>query len=311
MNRHKIIETDPGTDIDDVYTFLYGFRSPEIEIRALNMVYGNVSLREKITRKILSLENKDIPVYVGEGVPMRTVKPIFHFGREGEGLLSKEEIERIEAPLEKISASDFLVDELNKNPGKYDLISIGAMTNIARSFLKSPELSQKVNHLYIMGGSISYPERLDLENYHGPNKVEHNIACDVEAADIVLKSKCSKTLIPYDITTRANITLEELSLLNYLGEPERSILGMTKIWLNYLGNRRNISLEYCSMHDPLTLMVSVHPELIKTKKVPIYVDSDGYTCIGGNDFVNLAVDLDVNAFKEDFLKTIYSKKLGK
>ncbi|MFA5857185.1 MAG: nucleoside hydrolase [Candidatus Pacearchaeota archaeon] len=307
MNRYKIIETDPGTDVDDALAILYGLRSPDVEIVSLNMVYGNVDLRAKITKKILELDNKNIPVYVGESTPIRTVKPIFHFGREGEGLLTKDEIEKKESP--NISSIDFLVEEINKNPGKYDLISIGAMTNIAKAFLLDKTLETKINHLYIMGGSISYPKRFDIENYRGPNKVEHNVACDVEAADILIRSKCPKTLLTYDITSRANIQLEDLSKLKELGEPEESIFNMIEIWNQYLRQKGNPNMDYCSMHDPLTLMVSIKPDLIKTKKVPIYVDNEGYTRIGGNDYLNLAVDLDYPKFKEDFLNTILSKRV--
>src|SRR5512147_551896 len=70
-----IIDTDPG--VDDALAFLLALASPEIQLEALTITQGNVTL-EKATRNALSVlelaRARHIPVASGSLVPL--VQPL-------------------------------------------------------------------------------------------------------------------------------------------------------------------------------------------------------------------------------------------
>ncbi|MEG0711505.1 MAG: nucleoside hydrolase, partial [Niameybacter sp.] len=72
MERRKvIIDCDPG--IDDALALLLAIKSEELEVVGITVCSGNVPARmgAKNALKVLALCGKtDIPVYVGEEVPL-------------------------------------------------------------------------------------------------------------------------------------------------------------------------------------------------------------------------------------------------
>src|SRR5438128_1016949 len=63
-----LLDTDIGTDIDDIYALILAARSPELDLRAVTTVNNDTELRAKIAKKVLQLLGRDhVPVAVGEG----------------------------------------------------------------------------------------------------------------------------------------------------------------------------------------------------------------------------------------------------
>lgn len=70
--RKIIIDCDPG--IDDALAIMLAANSPELDILAITTVSGNVpsDMGAANARKVLKqLGRMDIPIYVGEEVPLR------------------------------------------------------------------------------------------------------------------------------------------------------------------------------------------------------------------------------------------------
>ena len=71
MKRKVIIDCDPG--IDDSLALLLALKSPELQIEGITIVSGNVEARQgaKNALKVLKIIDRlDIPVYLGEEVPL-------------------------------------------------------------------------------------------------------------------------------------------------------------------------------------------------------------------------------------------------
>ena len=61
-----ILDTDIGTDVDDVMAVALAAISPELKVEGVTTVYGDVDLRARMVVKVLKmLGRQDIPVFAG------------------------------------------------------------------------------------------------------------------------------------------------------------------------------------------------------------------------------------------------------
>jgi purine nucleosidase len=295
MSHKIILDTDIGSDVDDALALLYALKSPEIDLRAVTTVYGPTNLRATIAKKIIGERN--IPVYAGESTPLSGRK-IWTTGREGEGLsLGNLPVRR--------DAVEFLVDEISSHPGEYDVVAIGPMTNIAKALKLKPDLAGKINHLYLMGGAVSYPYEMRFPTPYLTENPEHNIYCDVVSAKEVFASPVRKTIVPLDVTARTKISRAAFEHLKSKGEREKTVANLVDVWFDYRTKHFGRTVPFTCMHDPLTLSIVHAPELVKTQKHPVSIDDAGLLKLRGHE-ANLAVDIREAQFKDLFLKTIYS-----
>src|SRR5271155_3817862 len=84
--RKVIIDTDPGTD--DALAIMLALNSPELDVRALTVVPGNVTAAQGLENalKMVSLANRcDIPVAAGAQHPLfqKLVTAEFWHGKKG------------------------------------------------------------------------------------------------------------------------------------------------------------------------------------------------------------------------------------
>lgn len=66
-----ILDTDIGTDVDDILALGLALCAPEIELAAVTVVYGDVDLRARMVAKTLAAAQRaDVPI--GRGSPSRS-----------------------------------------------------------------------------------------------------------------------------------------------------------------------------------------------------------------------------------------------
>ena len=150
---HKIvIDCDPG--IDDALAIMLAANSPELDILAITTVSGNVpsDMGAANARKVLKqLGRMDIPIYIGEEVPLREE---YIDARDTHGMdgLGESFLPEVESEYEKKNAVDFLTELLERE--KISIIALGPMTNLAKVFSRKPELITNVEEMVSMGGSF-------------------------------------------------------------------------------------------------------------------------------------------------------------
>ena len=253
-----ILDTDIGTDVDDCLALALLLSSPELQLEAVTCVYGDTTLRSRMTLKLLHLRGlTNIPVYAGAEKPLVSQKPIYWEGHEGKGL-----VDPTDPSLQPTAgfAPDFIVQQVMSNPGKIHIIAIGPLTNIALALQKEPRLAQMIGHLTIMGGVVRSIDRLDLP------LAEHNIVCDPEAAKIVFTSGAPITLVPLDITTQVEVTEAGLKQIQAAGSPFQ--LAVADQLARYPRFQR---FGRTNLHDPLAVAVVIDPTLVTLKNVLIQV----------------------------------------
>src|SRR5262245_12998238 len=85
-----ILDTDIGTDVDDCLAIALILGSPEFALEGVTCVYGDIELRGRMVRKLLSLRGgPDVPVRLGTRQPLLGLRDIHWVGHEGKGLLDE------------------------------------------------------------------------------------------------------------------------------------------------------------------------------------------------------------------------------
>ena len=135
---------DMDTGVDDSLALIYALNRPAYEIQGIGCVYGNVEswLAAENTMKILDLVNApDIPVVIGanerlyrENGPGRV--SIIH---EENGLGNVELPKSERKPFDK-GIEEFYLETAERLQGEMVLITLGPLTNIARTIKNIPSL---------------------------------------------------------------------------------------------------------------------------------------------------------------------------
>ena len=309
MTKRIIIDTDPG--VDDALTFLLALASPEIQLEALTITQGNVTV-ERGTRNALAvlemLNASYIPVAQGCSLPI--VGPLLAsdlvHGASGLGKAKLPEPTTKPVPQHAI---DYLIERFLAEPGEISLFAIGPLTNVALAIRKEPRFAKAVKEMVIMGGAIR-------EGGNITPQAEFNIYTDPYAAHIVFHSGIPITLIPLDVTHKCMLYAQQIEQLNQAKTPiARFVADVTATYINFTESKTGIKA--CALHDPLTLGTIIAPELLTFEEHYMDVDISSGPSLGSTfaDFyhttgkpANMQVALDVRgeAFVELFLQRMES-----
>lgn len=309
--KRIIIDTDPG--VDDALTILLALASPEIQLEALTVTHGNVTV-EKGTRNALAvlelLDASHIPVARGTSLPL--VGPLLAsdhvHGASGLGAAN------LPVPGAKPvlqHAIDYLIERFLAEPGEISLFAIGPLTNVALAIRKEPRFVQAVRELVIMGGAIR-------EGGNITPQAEFNIYADPHAAHVVFHSGIPITLIPLDVTHKCMLhTIKIDQLKKSDSSVSHFIVDSTADYIHFTENKTGIP--GCALHDPLTLATVIAPELLTLEEHYVDVDISGGPSTGSTfaDFyhttgkpANIKVALDVRGeeFVDLFLRRMEDLK---
>ncbi len=270
MLRPILIDTDTG--VDDALALILAFRSPEVSVRAVTTVAGNVEVH-KCTRNVRAiLELLKVPnspnVVEGARKPLR--RPLFTahevHGRDGLGNTQHSILKKTKSSSHK--AVDIIIDCCTRYRQKLTIVAIGPLTNIALVFKKKPSALKKVSHIISMGGAFH------VSGNTSP-VAEFNYYVDPEAAEIVLNSGVPVTVIPLDVTQRCVLMRSELEreAAKRCDSFADFILRMTKDYMSYHLATEGIDGGY--LHDPLAIAVAVDPTLIETRYSNVHVECAG------------------------------------
>ncbi|MEA1974698.1 MAG: nucleoside hydrolase [Bacillota bacterium] len=310
----KKVILDVDTGIDDAIAIMLAVGSKDIDLIGITTLSGNIEINKATinTLRVLKiLGREDIKVYKGAEKPLeRELVDASHIhGPDGlAGQLKDIEVKYNN----KKSAFEFLESSINKYGDNLNIIMTGPETNLAKLFLMKPELTSKVKNVIAMGGAIEV---------HG-NKTptgEFNIVTDPEAAYNCFNSKIENfTLVSLDVTMKALITKEDLNLIN--NRSTRNIVyGFTKAYMERYFKK--FGVRGCPMHDPLTVLYLINPNIITIEKQYVTVERSGEFTRGMTvcDYnshlnrkanINICKKIDVELFKKEYFKILNQLKIN-
>lgn len=243
--RKVIIDCDPG--IDDSLALLLALKSPELEVKGITVVCGNVPTKQGVenTLKVLELTNSlHIPVYFGEENPLvrELVTAQDTHGEDGVGRCF---FPKVEGGLVRNEAVDFIIESL-RTEDKLSIIALGPLTNLAKAIRKDKEVFNNLDEFVSMGGSF---------RSHGNCSpvAEFNYWVDPHGADYVYKNLKKKVhMVGLDVTRKIVLTPNILELINRLGgQMAKYIIDITKFYVDFHWKQEGII--GCVINDPLAV----------------------------------------------------------
>ena len=289
--KKLIIDTDIGTDVDDLWTLAVAVGRSDVDLAAVTVVYGDVGLRARLASLALTGMGVSVPVARGISDPM-SGKEVMWAGFEGVGV---PELDNADSGSD--DAVDFLCSLTAADPGNVDVVAIGPLTNIAAAIERDSSFVSNVRRLTIMGGEF------------GREWSEHNVSSDVTASRIVFDSGIPLTVMPLDQTLRVLLTEEDLLPVTE-SHPIGDLLAdqADRFWSWLQACIPKAPRQKSPAHDPCALLTVVEPELFEFTPMSVTVDDQGRTSGKPNaqSPINVVTDLDVDRVHEAILTALHT-----
>jgi inosine-uridine nucleoside N-ribohydrolase len=207
------IDTDPsvergGHEIDDGFALVEAFRSPELAIRGVSIVFGNAPLAEA------DAIGRDIVKRFGPpGMPVFT-------GASSKAGLGKE-----------TEASRALAAALESE--KLVVLALGPATNVATILKLHPELRRRIVRIIAVAGRR--PGQRFTAGSGTRSLRDFNFEMDPDAFQVILDARVPLVLAPWEISSKVWLTKSDLDALRpgnaaieYLYEPSMDWLALWK-----------------------------------------------------------------------------------
>jgi len=274
-----IIDADTG--IDDALAILYAAKAPGLQLAGITTVFGNISVEQATdnTLRILHLAGTggQIPVVPGADRPLR--RPLEGFASNVHGANGIGDVELPPSPQQPLPelADAFIVRQADRLDGQLVLITLGRLTNLAKALDRDPQLAGKIKQVYVMGGAVGVPGNVTPV-------AEANIWGDPEAAQQVFASGLPITMVGLDVTMKTHLTEAQLDwLVEHSNEQSKPMASFIRTsYRNYIDFYRqsNYFLDYAPLHDPLTVLAALDPNLVTTRPMRVTVECESELCAG-------------------------------
>ena len=273
--RPLILDVDTG--IDDMIALLVAATSPEINLRGVTCVAGNVEIHHvaRNTGKILRMVGRgDVPVSIGAARPLQRrlrTAPDTH-GPTGTGYVELRGEDRRLGTTEytAIPASRYLGAHVTRHPGEMSVVALGPLTNLAAATQSGVDLGHGTREVIWMGGTLE-------ERGNTTETGEWNACVDPEAAETCLRAGSLHRIFPLDATQDVLFTMDDLRTL-----PDTHLAGIVRDAVRfYVGfHQQADGIDGAYLHDPVVLIGSLlRPDLVTesvTETLACDTSSDPY-----------------------------------
>jgi len=181
----KPVILDVDTGLDDACALLLAARHPELDLKAVTCVGGNVGLDDVVVNTLTVLEaagRPDVPVASGAALPLlQPVRPAPHVhGVDGLGNLDWPRSTRTAGSGHAVELLRDVLREAAAAGDPVTLIPLAPMTNIALLLRTYPAAAAGLSEIVFMGGAAGIG--------NATASAEFNMWTDPEAAAIVLSA---------------------------------------------------------------------------------------------------------------------------
>ena len=273
--RTVILDVDTG--IDDMVALLIAATAPELNLRGVTCVAGNVEIHHvaRNTGKILRMVGRgDVPVSIGAARPLHRrlrTAPDTH-GPTGTGYveLTGEDPDLGSTDYTAVPAPRYLAAHMQRHPGELTVVALGPLTNVAAAALNGADLRDGLRDLIWMGGALE-------ERGNTTETGEWNACVDPEAVEICLKAGAIDRIIPLDATQDLTFTMEDLR-----GLPDTHLTGLVRDAVRFYVrfHQQADGIDGAYLHDPTVLIGALlRPDLVTesvTETLACDTSSDPY-----------------------------------
>ncbi len=263
--KNVILDVDTG--IDDALAIVLAVTHPELRVRAISCVGGNVSLDQVVanTLSVLNLVGRGtIPVAAGMSRPLleQPQNASYVHGRNGiAGLVLPEH------PLKPRPehAVELLRTEILACETPVTLIALAPLTNIAVLLRMYPEVAENIERIVVMGGAVGAG--------NATATAEFNVWHDPEAAAIVFDSGVPLTM--YGLEAFYSVTVDADTIRDLAGSsrPVDAFVGglLTHLAEMTRDEQRIAGQGAAAIGDAGTVCAVIDPAGMTTRRAPVEI----------------------------------------
>jgi pyrimidine-specific ribonucleoside hydrolase len=265
----KPVILDVDTGLDDACALLLAARHPELDLKAVTCVGGNVGLDEVVVNTLTVLEaagRDDVPVARGAALPLlQPVRSAPHVhGVDGLGDIDWPKSTRTPVGEHAVEVLRDNLRDAARTGELITLIPLAPMTNIALLLRTYPEAAAGLREIVFMGGAAGIG--------NATASAEFNIWTDPEAAAIVLSTAgrlgVPVTMYGLDVFYDVPITLDQARSLG--GSPSSDLARrlIEKRSERYKGDAASIG-------DGGAVCAVIDPSGLTTEPFPLHIELSG------------------------------------
>ena len=294
MGIPVIIDTDVGTDVDDMWALAFALRCPELDIRLITTCTGNVEYRAALVAKLLEVAGRtDIPIGLGlslDAAPEPQKAWIEDYQLDlYPGVVLKDGVGAI-------------CDTVNQSENPVTLIAIGPLPNIAAALQRAPSIIE--NSKFIgMHGSL----RIGYLGAPKPMK-EYNVKQHALSCKSVFEAGWEKEVTPLDTCGNIILTGDNFQRVrNSADDLVRAVIENHLIWYEAVASspvvgpfikKMDPQVQSSILYDCVAIYMAFSNDGLVYEKLPITITEDGKTLIDDDgSVVNCATSWsDIEAF---------------
>jgi pyrimidine-specific ribonucleoside hydrolase len=265
----KPVILDVDTGLDDACALLLAARHPELDLKAVTCVGGNVGIDDVVRNTLTVLDaagRPDVPVARGAAVPLiQPVRSARHV--HGEDGLGDLDWPRSTRPTDPRHAVELLRDVLRDAAATGELVTLiplAPLTNIALLLRTYPEAARGLREIVFMGGAAGIG--------NATASAEFNIWTDPEAAAIALTGAqdlgIPVTMYGLDVFYDVVVTLDQALALSGSRSAELACKLIEKRSERYQSDGGSIG-------DGGAVCAVIDPSGLTTQEYPVRVELSG------------------------------------
>jgi purine nucleosidase len=258
-----VIDSDPG--IDDMLALYLALNSPELDVRAISVSYGNTEAENAFRNlvEILRLAGRRMSLGVGARRPLTRALCVARetHGETGLGYVPVPPagvVLDFMRPLERILAEQ-------REP--VTLLTLGPLTSLALALRSDAALVRaKVSRHVAMAGN--------LEAKGNTTKFsEFNAWCDPEALATVLAAELPTELVTLDVTRQFVLDAADVRRLGATDTARaRWLFDALRFYVEF--HREHEGLDGCVINDVVAVAALLDPSMVRFEPARIVVDRD-------------------------------------
>jgi pyrimidine-specific ribonucleoside hydrolase len=260
-----VIDTDPG--IDDALALLLALASPEVDLRLVTTVHGNVDLDQTTDNalRVLHLAGRsDVPVAAGARTSLVVPQPERAGHVHGAAGLGGVVLPPSPAAVDPRPAVVALAELLLTSEEPVTVAAIGPLTNIALLLAVYPDAAARIGRLVVMGGSASRGGNVT-------GAAEFNVWADPEAAAVVFRAGLPTVMVGLDVTLPTVLTEAGIARFAAAGPVGAQAAAVLQQYLDHA--RTTYGTPGVVVHDALALTEAIVPGTLHTVRRDVVVDT--------------------------------------
>ncbi len=265
-----LIDTDPGMgtlgcDPEDCLAIAMAFASPEVTVRAITCVQGNVPVRHSYANAahlLTLLGRTDVPLAAGEEGPLLGARR----REQLRWLAERDAYDRVlpvaQPPFTEPRAVELILRTARASDG-LTVVAIGPLTNLAAALVADPFLADQLETVVVMGGAFEVAGNITPT-------AEFNFFMDPEAAQIVLESGVRPVLVGLDVCNQTHLNSPQIAATGFKTELGRFMQRACAAWLPAMEASED---EGPHLYDTLAVASVFRPELLTLEAAFVQIET--------------------------------------